>query len=45
MFWLITGSFYILWRYVVGRGLVDPEVDPQHQLRVNHTAARRRPLR
>lgn len=28
MFWLITGSFYVLWRYVVGRGLVDPLVDP-----------------
>jgi uncharacterized membrane protein len=29
MFWLITGSFYVLWRYVVRRGLADPSVDPR----------------
>jgi len=28
-FWLITASYYVLWRYVVGRGLTDRSVDAE----------------
>jgi len=28
LFWLIASSFWGLWRYVVGRGLADPTIDP-----------------